>query len=85
MICPILYPIGDQQFWGVTAFKKGIAVEPIPISKMTEKKFIGRVSELITNKELYNKATEMKTKVDMENGIQKAIDEIEKTTANISG
>lgn len=84
MICPILYPVGDQQFWGVSAFKKGIAVRPIPISKMTEKKFIERVSELITNKKLYNNATEMKTKVDMENGIQKAIDEIEKTTANIS-
>lgn len=77
-VCPILYPIGDQKFWGQLAYKQRIAVRPVPISKMTEEKFITSVRELLTNKELYKNAELMKIKVGNENGIEKTIDEIEK-------
>jgi sterol 3beta-glucosyltransferase len=49
MICPILYPIGDQKFWGQHAYKKELAVKPTPINKMTEKIFLESVKELLTN------------------------------------
>jgi sterol 3beta-glucosyltransferase len=77
-ICPILHPIGDQQFWGELAYKHKIAVKPIPISKMTEGKFISSIKELLTNKDLYKNAEEMKILIDSENGIDKTIEEIEK-------
>ncbi|WP_194778318.1 glycosyltransferase [Pararhodonellum marinum] len=78
MICPILYPIGDQQFWGQQAYLKGLAVKPLPMSKTTEYKFLERVGELLTNQGLYENARKMKLQIDHENGLQKTVEEIEK-------
>jgi sterol 3beta-glucosyltransferase len=78
MICPILYPIGDQKFWGQHSYKKGLAVKPIPLSKMTEKKFLEGVKELFTNESLYINARNMKLQIDKENGLENAVEEIEK-------
>jgi sterol 3beta-glucosyltransferase len=75
MICPILYPIGDQMFWGKLAYKKGLAVKPTPISKMTEKIFLESINELLTNRQLYENAKKVQTLINNENGIEKAIDE----------
>lgn len=80
LICPILYPIGDQKFWGQHAYKIGLAVKPIPISKMTEKIFLQSIKELLTNKQLYENAKQIQTLINNENGLEKTIDEIEKTT-----
>lgn len=82
MICPILYPIGDQQFWGKHAFEKGLAVRPVPLSKMTEKIFLDSVKELLTNKILYENTKNIKVLIDAENGLQKTVDEIENLQHN---
>jgi sterol 3beta-glucosyltransferase len=82
MICPILYPIGDQKFWGQQAYKKGLAVKPIPISKMTEKIFLDSVNELLTNKQLYDNAKQIQILINNENGLENTIVEIAKTSAN---
>lgn len=84
LICPILYPIGDQKFWGQHAYKKGIAVKSTPISKMTEKIFLQSISELLTNEQLYDKAKQIQLLINTENGLEKTIAEIEKTTADSS-
>ena len=77
MICPILYPIGDQKFWGIQAFKKGIGVKPIALSKLTESSFLAGVQELLTNQQFYETAIKIKNDVDNENGIEQTIDQIE--------
>jgi sterol 3beta-glucosyltransferase len=84
LICPILYPIGDQKFWGQHAYKKGLAVKPTPISKMTVKIFLQSINELLTNEQLYDNAKRIQSLINNENGLEKTIDEIEKTTANSS-
>lgn len=81
MICPILFPIGDQKFWGQHAYQKGLAVKPIPISKMTEKIFLEISKELLTNKQLYINTKQIQTLLNNENGLEKTIKEIEKNTA----
>ena len=81
LICPILYPIGDQMFWGQHAYKKGLAVKPTPIRKMTEKIFLQRISELLTNNQLYDNAKLLQTLINNENGIAQTIDAIEKIKA----
>jgi sterol 3beta-glucosyltransferase len=78
LICPILYPIGDQKFWGQHAYQKGLAVKPVPISKMTEKIFLESINELLTNQQLYDNANQIKKLISKENGLEKTIDEIEK-------
>ncbi|HYO06256.1 MAG TPA: glycosyltransferase [Phototrophicaceae bacterium] len=77
-ICPILHPIGDQQFWGQHAFKKGLAVEPVPIKKMTKQLFFDRIQELLTNEQLYKNAEKIREQLKQENGLQNAVEEIEK-------
>lgn len=78
-VCPILQPIGDQKFWGEIAEKKGVAVKTMPISRMSEEKFISSVKELLTNRKLYENAELLKKRIDTEEGILKTIDEIEKS------
>lgn len=78
MICPILYPIGDQKFWGQHAYNKGLAIKPTPIRKMTENVFLESINELLTNKQLYDNAKQLQALINRENGLEKAIDEIEK-------
>jgi sterol 3beta-glucosyltransferase len=35
-VCPVLYPVGDQQFWGNLAFEKGLALKPVPLKKLSQ-------------------------------------------------
>lgn len=78
MICPILYPMGDQMFWGQIANNKGVAVKPIPLSKMSEQSFMLSILELISNEELYKNAKILKSKIDLDDGLQKTVEYIEK-------
>lgn len=82
MICPILYPMGDQLFWGKQAHKKGLAVEPVPISRLTEARFIRHVHDLLTNQTLYDNARRMKVQINAEAGVQRTVAEIEKAFAS---
>lgn len=56
LICPILHPIGDQQFWGIQAYKKGVGVKPVPLSKLSRQQFLDSVRELLSNEALYDNA-----------------------------
>jgi sterol 3beta-glucosyltransferase len=82
-ICPILYPLGDQNFWGRVAYKKGIAVKPRPISKITEDIFLESIKELLTNEILYKNAKQLRLQIIKETGLQSTIAEIEKYHVNI--
>ncbi len=81
-ICPILYPIGDQQFWGQHSFRKGLAVQPVPMKKMTEQMFLGSVEELLSNRQRYANAQSISQQLNHEDGLQNAVYEIEKINYN---
>ncbi len=76
-ICPILYPVGDQLFWGLQSYKIGVALKPVPLSKMDLNRFLEKVGALLSHKELYLKASAVKELIDQENGLQAAIEKIE--------
>jgi len=76
LICPILHPIGDQQFWGVQAYKKGVGVKPIPLSKLSRQQFLDSVRELLTNKALYDNAKQLQVVIKKENGLERTIAEL---------
>ena len=78
MVCPILHPVGDQQFWGELAEQKGLAVKPVPMSKMTEERFLKGIRALLTNEQLYFNAQKIKGLICHEDGIGKSVKEIEK-------
>lgn len=77
MICPVLYPIGDQMFWGKLSYEKGIAVKPIPLYKMTEKIFFESINQLLSNSKLYDNIKKIQILINSEDGLKNAINEIE--------
>jgi len=77
LTCPVLYPLGDQHFWGTIAYKKGIGLKPLPLKNMNEESFVKSVKELIQNKKLYNNSWKMMEKLKKEDGVSNAVQIIE--------
>ena len=77
LTCPVLFPLGDQHFWGMIAYKKGLALKPLPLKKLDENKFIGAAKELLKNETLYENANQMANKLKTEDGVAYASDLIE--------
>jgi sterol 3beta-glucosyltransferase len=76
-ICPVLYPVGDQYFWGEQAHHKGVGVRPVPLAKLSKKQFLAGAYELLHNVSLYTASQQLAEQIRQENGIQVAIDAIE--------
>lgn len=79
-VCPVLYPVGDQFFWGDLAYKKGLAVKPIPLNRLNTSNFKERIVQL-SDISLAKNGVQMAEKIRSENGVQKAVELIEKTVA----
>ncbi len=76
-ICPITYPVGDQYFWGDLAYKKGIGIKPVALSKLKPKIFAEKINELLVCKDLYQNAETLAERIKTEDGLSKAVDIIE--------
>jgi sterol 3beta-glucosyltransferase len=75
-VCPILYPVGDQFFWGDLAYKKGLGVKPVPMHRLTPEIFKERISQL-SNLKLADNAIEIANKISKEKGVERAVELIE--------
>lgn len=75
--CPVLYPLGDQHFWGNIGYKKGIALKPIGLKNLTEQMLIDNAKLLLSTETLYTRSKEISTKIKQENGVERAIELIE--------
>lgn len=78
MICPILYPMGDQKFWGDLSYTWGLAVKPRPLASITEAQFISSIQNLLTDHHLYSQAADMQKRISQEAGVQDTVAEIER-------
>lgn len=76
-ICPILYPFGDQLFWGNIVHQNGWGVKPVPLKKINEKILNEKVRELLHNSTFYTSTEELARRLKEEDGITKAIQFIE--------
>ncbi len=76
-ICPVLYPIGDQYFWGNLAHKKGLSPKPIPMRKLTKEKFMDSALQLMSNQQLHINASAIRQRIQAENGMEQGVNEIE--------
>lgn len=79
LACPVLYPMGDQHFWGTVAYKKGVGLKPAPLSKMTESSLINAVKKLLSDEQLYINSKNLMERLKSENGLDNAIQYIEST------
>ncbi len=77
-ICPVLYPMGDQMFWGKRVQEKGVAVQPIPLKKLTETSFLDSIEQLLETRQFYEKAQELARALSREDGLLNAVRVVEK-------
>lgn len=73
LTCPVLYPVGDQEFWGTVGYDKGVALKPVPLKKMTEKRLIRLVDELVNTRTLYENSERLRVKLADEDGLTNAV------------
>jgi sterol 3beta-glucosyltransferase len=76
-ICPPVYPFGDQYFWGDLAYRKGVGVKPLPLSRLTPAKFHKRVMQLLHDERIYRNSELLAKKINAEKGVEKAVEMIE--------
>jgi sterol 3beta-glucosyltransferase len=75
--CPVIYPMGDQHFWGNQAYKIGCAIKPIPLKKLDAHRLTYSVAQMLTNATLRENCKEFAAKISVENGMENAINVIE--------
>ena len=75
--CPVIFPMGDQHFWGNHAYKIGCASKPIPIKKLDHNGLNLSVSEMLSNKILHDNCVNMATMLTAENGLEKTVNLVE--------
>lgn len=76
-ICPPVFPFGDQYFWGDLAYRKGVGVKPVPLSRLTKKNFIKGMKQLINDKGIQHNSELLAQKISKEEGVEKAVNIIE--------
>ncbi len=77
-VCPVMYPVGDQQFWGELLFKKGLGVASVPVKKLAEETFLNSLAQLVGTESLYENAAAMAQKLSEEDGLANAVRVIER-------
>ena len=69
---------GDQPFWGRLVHSLGAGTKPIPRKKLTAGRLAVAISEAISNPDLQKRAEEIGKKIRQEDGVDNAVDVIEK-------
>ena len=73
LTCPVIYPMGDQYFWGKRAHELGCSPSPIPIKKLTEESLFRKVSELLTSELYKNNSRRIASQLTSEDGVKNTI------------
>ena len=73
LACPVIYPMGDQYFWGKRAHELGCSPTPIPIKKLTEESLVRNVSEVLTSELYKSNSRRIASQLMSENGIKNTI------------
>ncbi|QQE11788.1 glycosyltransferase family 1 protein [Planctomycetota bacterium] len=79
IVCPFF---GDQPYWGKCVWKLGAGVRPIPQKKLTGDKLASAIRRVLRNEGMKEKAKEVGTKLQAEDGVGEAVRFIEKYAAD---
>lgn len=76
--CPVIYPMGDQHFWGKQAKMVGCSPAPIPLKKLTQNKLVDSVRQLLTSERFKINCQKLSNQLATEDGLNNAISVVEK-------
>jgi sterol 3beta-glucosyltransferase len=83
LCCPVMYPMGDQHFWGKQAYKIGCSPAPIPLKKLRGHTLNQKVFELLTSEHLHKNSQQLSTRLTSESGVENAVATIEANFASL--
>ena len=72
----------DQFIWGQRAFELGVSVNPIPRAKLTSHSLADALCAIQADEGMKKQAGALGAKISSENGVQKAVELIQKTVEN---
>lgn len=75
---------GDQPFWGQRIADLGVGSKPIPRKRLTAERLASAIHEVMTDKNIRQRAEKLGKQIEAENGIESAVkifDELEKLRA----
>ena len=70
--------IADQSFWGKRVHDLRVGPAPIPRSKLTVDQLAGVIQEAITDTAMHQRAAELGSKIQAEDGIANAVEIIQR-------
>ena len=70
--------LGDQHFWGRRVHDLGVGPAPIPRSKLTVDRLARAIEEAVTNTAMRQRAAELGSKIQAEDGIANAVEIIQR-------
>lgn len=78
LVLPIMYPVGDQMFWGNLIWKKGLGAKPLPLKNVTKALLTTRINDLLDSSVIRSNCKEVSRKISTENGNLFVVDLLEK-------
>ncbi|MCQ3936670.1 MAG: glycosyltransferase [Chloroflexi bacterium] len=69
---------GDQPFWGQRIADLGVGPKPIPRKKLTAERLANAINEALTNEGIRQRASKLGRQIQTENGIESAVEIINK-------
>ena len=80
----ILIPFfGDQPFWGQRVFEFGVGPRPILRNQLTAEVLVNAIKQAVTDSKMQERAAELGTKIQNENGVTRAVELIEHFQVNV--
>jgi sterol 3beta-glucosyltransferase len=75
--CPVIFPMGDQYFWGMRSFQLGCSPKPAPLKKLTRDLLVHKVDEILSSQQMPRAAQHVASQLATENGVENCIRLIE--------
>jgi UDP:flavonoid glycosyltransferase YjiC (YdhE family) len=73
---------GDQPFWGQRVAELGVGPKPIPRRKLTVERLAQAIHEAVTNQAMRQRAAELGSKIQAEDGIVRAVAVVQRNPHN---
>lgn len=75
--CPVIFPMGDQHFWGMRSFELGYSPRPIPLKRLTKELLVQKVDEMLNSQHMPRAAQHIASQLAKEDGVENCIRLIE--------
>lgn len=75
--CPVIYPMGDQHFWGKRAFELGCSPRPVALKNVTKDILISLVREILSTNRYCDNTRRMAEYIAAEDGLGSAVEFVE--------